>query len=357
MRRYTTGRRMIDAHPLRVLGHAGVVGPLRRSVRDGRVAHAYLISGPPRVGKSTLARWLAGALCCPAPEPPCAACSTCRRVAAGKHPDVETLAPGGPCDEPEHDHDRDGSRDVRICQVRRAERLLSLAPFEAHRRVVVVDPADALNAQSADAFLKTLEEPPAGAVIVLVAAEPAALPETVRSRCRHLALRALPTAEVERLLAAEVGVPAERAALLARLSGGHIGWALAALEDPAFLERRAQQLDRIAELAERGRPERFAYAEELAARFPRARDDVYGILSLWVDWWRDVFRIAAGDGQGIVNVDRRAELEAAARRYDPAAVARFLHALRACRRDLETNVNARLALEHLMLAVPAPLRS
>ena len=90
------------------------------------------------------------------------------------------LAPGGLCDESDHDHTRDASRDVRICQVRRAERLLNLSPFEAQSRVVIIDPLVA-HTEFADAFLKTLEEPPDQAVIILVAGEPWALPETIRS--------------------------------------------------------------------------------------------------------------------------------------------------------------------------------
>lgn len=339
--------------PLRILGHDGVAGPLLRSVREGRAAHAYLISGPPRVGKGTLARVLAAAFCCTETDAPCGACPACRRVTAGAHPDVEVLAPGGLCDESEHDHARDGSRDVRICQVRRAERLLNLAPFEARARAVIIDPADALNAQSADAFLKTLEEPPAQAVIILVATEPGALPDTIRSRCRHVTLRVLPVAEVERLLREERGAEADQAALLGRLSGGQIGWALAALADPAFLDARAEQIDRIAALAEAGRAERFAYAEELAGRFTRSRDDVYGVLSLWTGWWRDLLLARAASERGIVNVDRRQQLAAVAGRFEPAAVARFLRALRECRQDLEANVNPRLALEALMLRLPA----
>ncbi len=344
---------MVDHSRWRILGHDDVVGPLLRSVREGRASHAYLITGPPRVGKGLLARTLAAAFCCTAAGAPCGVCSTCRRIADGKHPDVESLSPGGLCDESDHDHGRDSSRDVRICQVRRAERLLHLTPFESPARVVIIDPADALNAQSADAFLKTLEEPPARAVIVLAAVEPEALPETIRSRCRQVMLRTLPVAELARLLREERIVDPERAELLSRLSGGHIGWALGALDDSGFLEAREQGLDRIAEVGTGGRVERFAYAEELAGRFAKNREDVYNTLSLWAGWWRDLLLAASGVERGIVNIDRRAALGVAAARYEPAALAWFVRAIRECRQDLERNVNPRLALEHLMLRAPA----
>lgn len=339
---------------LRIFGHEATVEPLLRAVRQGRGAHAYLITGPPHVGKGTLARTLAGVYLCPRPNPPCDACSVCRRVAGGKHPDVDLLAPGGPCDESEHDHTRDNARDVRICQVRRAERLLNLAPFEGRTRVVIIDPADALNAQSADAFLKTLEEPPAASVIILTAIDVGVLPETVRSRCRLVTLRALPTAEIGRILEAERDAPPARAALLARLAAGRIGWALAAMDDPAFLEARAARLEGVAALATAGRAARFEHAEKLAGSFSRNREDVYAALSLWTSWWRDVLLIGAGTDDSIVNVDRRDELAAAAERHRPATVVAILRALRECRQDLEANISPRLALDWLMLRLPLP---
>ena len=336
-----------------LLGHDAVVQPLLRSLRAGRGAHAYLIAGPPHVGKGTLARLLATAVCCPEANAPCGVCSACRRIAADKHPDVELLAPGGLCDESDHDHAKDNSRDIRICQVRRAEHLLSLAPFEGERRVIIIDPAEALNAQSADAFLKTLEEPTARSLIILVTSEPWALSETVRSRCRLVSLGAVPTAEVERLLRDERGVPAEQAALLARLSGGQIGRALAAIDDDKALIARRQQVERVEELALASRTDRFAYAEELAGRFSRNRAEVYAILAVWLDWWRDLLLTAAGAPRGVVNIDRREALAEAARLVEPAAALRVLRAVRETRRDLEANVNPRLALDALMLRLPA----
>lgn len=334
-----------------LLGHDDVLIPLLRSVRAGTASHAYLISGPPRVGKATLARVLAAAFCCTAADAPCGQCAACRRVERGAHPDVEVLAPGGVCDESEHDHAKDRSRDVRICQVRRAERLLNLAPFEGRARVIIIDPADALNAQSADAFLKTLEEPPAQAVILLVSAEPWSLPETIRSRCRQVTLRTLPVRRIAGYLRAR-GAADDEATLLARLSGGHIGWALAALEDAAFRDARVTELDQIEALSQAGRVERLAYTEKLAARFARSREEVYTSLALWTSWWRDVLLAASGVTRGIVNVDRQETLTAAAGRYSAPAVLRFLRALRDARRDLEANVNPRLALDAMMLKAP-----
>src|SRR5215472_9213601 len=121
--------------PWGLIGQAHEVEALARSVAEGRHAHAYLFAGPPQSGKGTLARRLAQALNCEAPGAvhgvftPCGVCRACRHVEEGKHPDVEVVAPGGLCGESDHDHRKDNSRDIKICQVRALGSRLSLSPF------------------------------------------------------------------------------------------------------------------------------------------------------------------------------------------------------------------------------------
>ncbi len=347
---------MLEETPLALIGQDPALAPVLAAMRAGGGAHAYLITGPAQAGKSTLARLLAATAVCPEATPPCGRCRACRHVAEGRHPDVETVTQGGLCDERDHDHSVDRSRDIRICQVRRAERYLNLAPLEGRGRVVIIDPADALNTQSADAFLKTLEEPPKRSLILLVCAEPDRLPETLRSRCRSLPLALTPAAEIARFLMRNAGLDATRAELLARLAGGRPGWALAAARDPDFLERRARRLDETAALAGAGRAERLSASEKLAAAFTKDRDEVTISLALWIDWWRDVLLCATGVGHDLGNPDRREEIAETARRVNAAAALRVLHALRQARLDLEANVNARLALDALMLNLPPSTR-
>jgi DNA polymerase-3 subunit delta' len=289
---------------------------------------------------------------------------------------VECMRPGGLCDESEHDHSADAGRDIRICQVRRAERVLGIAPFEGGGRVLILDPAEAMNQQSADAFLKTLEEPPHGAVIVLVSANEGALSETIRSRCRRVALRPLPAVETERALRERFGADSERAQVLTRLFGGSLGRAVAALRDPDFDARRTAMLAIAGQVATADMVERFAAAERLAEAYAkrerpkgdedgespgasppadgkaRMRSDVLATLDAWTEWWRDLLLVTAGAEALVAGADRAPQLREVAARTDASAAAAGLRAVREARRDLDQNVNSRLALEALMLRLP-----
>jgi DNA polymerase-3 subunit delta' len=329
---------------------------LGRALHESRLAHAYLFVGPTQVGKATAARELAMALNCHGEDPPCHRCRQCHQIEIGRHPDVEMVGVGGLCEEPDHrDHRTDGSKDIRICQVRRLERLLSRTPFEGSRRVVIVDPADALNVEAANAFLKTLEEPPASVVLVLVTSREEALPPTVRSRCRRVAFPRMAVADVEQALAERWSAAPEKAHALARLSGGRLGWAVSALEDEGLLSARESVLEDIQRLPGGSLSDRFAYAGRLGYLFPRERESVFAVLDLWQEWWRDLLLAAAGRPELAINLDRLDKLSQEGRQYRLRAVARFLKALTRARRQLQENVNPLLALEVLMLGLPTPV--
>ena len=335
-----------------VVGAAEAVRVLDRMLALDRVPHALLLAGPQGAGKSRVARGLAEALNCQADGArPCGACRSCERIAGGKHADVEVVAPGGLCRVADHDHSR--SRVIGICQVRRLETLAAMQPFEGRRRVFIVDPADALTSEAADAFLKTLEEPPPAVTIVLVSSAPNLLAETVRSRCRTLTVAPLPVPDLAAWLQREHGLDDEAARGLARLCAGRVGRALAAVADGDPLALRRAQAEAVRGLAAAGRAERFAYSERLAGR---AGDpgNAFTALSEWIAWWRDLLLAGAGAEAYLAHSDAAAEVRAEARRYRPADVVRFLAALQSTVELLHQGVNARVALDALMVQVPAP---
>ena len=339
-----------------VVGQEQAIALLRRAVEDaGRLAHAYLFVGPEHVGRATTARQFAQALNCTSEgERPCGECRSCRLIAEDKHPDVELLGVGGVCDESEHrDHAADGSRDIRICQVRRLQRVVSRTPFEARYRVVIIDPADALTQEAANAFLKTLEEPPAQVVLILISAREEALRETVRSRCRRVAFNGVPRQAIESALRERWEAEPEMATRLSRLARGRLGWAVAALQDERLLIDRERTIDDIESLVAAGYNERFTYAADLGARFARDAQRVYSTLAVWREWWQDVLLTAAGQEDLVVTTERLDTLRSQAAQYGVAGAVQALTALTASQRHLEEHAGPTLALEVMLLELPA----
>ncbi|MGG5808459.1 DNA polymerase III subunit delta' [Falsiroseomonas sp. CW058] len=212
-------------------GHAAAAATLEAAARSGRLPHAWLLAGPPGIGKATLAyrfaRWLLsdGAARPPGPAPlhldpgeP-----TFRRIAAGAHADLRVLRPtaeGGV------------KRVIRVEEVRAALRFMAMTPAEGGWRVVLVDGAELLRTEAANALLKTLEEPPPRSVLLLTSAAPDRLLVTIRSRCRRLDLAPLAAAETARVLDTLLpALPAAERQTLARLAEGSPGRAVQLAED------------------------------------------------------------------------------------------------------------------------------
>ncbi|WP_347240740.1 DNA polymerase III subunit gamma/tau [Thermus sp.] len=193
-----------------VVGQEHVKEPLLRAIREGRLAHAYLFSGPRGVGKTTTARLLAMAVGCEAEERPCGACAHCQAVQRGAHPDVVEI---------------DAASNNSVEDVRELRERILLAPLSAPRKVFILDEAHMLSKSAFNALLKTLEEPPPHVLFVFATTEPERMPPTILSRTQHYRFRRLTEEEIasklKRILEG-LGREAEEEALLlvARLADG-----------------------------------------------------------------------------------------------------------------------------------------
>jgi DNA polymerase-3 subunit delta' len=318
-----------------ILGHDWAVALLRQGLGTGRMAHAYLVCGPPHIGKTSLALALAKALNCEEPHPPCGQCRSCLRIAQHKHPDVRLITGDGSADS------------IKIDQIRALQREAVLSPYEGKHRVYVLRGMDRATMEAANCLLKTLEEPPGQVVLILTAVRAEALPPTVVSRCQRIDLRPTSCEVVETALR-DRGVPASQAHLLARLSAGRVGWALGASQDSGMLEKRKHDLDRLVDLLSAGRVERL----DFASRVSRDPGGSRRAIELWLGWWRDMLLLCGAAGGYLINVDRREELESLAGQTTLAEAWAALEALQATAAQLEAHVNARLAWEGLLLKLP-----
>lgn len=194
-----------------LFGHASAEALLLRGLASGQLAHGIIIAGPPGIGKATLAYRFARALL-----PGDAAAN---RIMAGSHADLLVI-------EPEYDEKKEEfAREISVEQARRIPQFLAMTPGEGQWRVVIVDPADALNTNAANAILKILEEPPPQAVLLLVSHNPGRLLPTIRSRCRTLRLAPLSSEDFTAAMR-HIAPETEHLRALSVLSGGSPGVAL-----------------------------------------------------------------------------------------------------------------------------------
>ncbi len=331
-----------------VVGQDRVVSLLKRSLERQAVAHAYLFVGPAQVGKMTLALNLAQALNCEAGEPPCGQCSSCQKIAAAKHADVQIIGLTTSQDSTE----AKSRTEIGIDQIRQMQHAASLPPFEGSYKVFIIDGVEQLSTEAANCLLKTLEEPAGRVIFILLTTNDQLLPATVVSRCQRLELPPPALSEVEAALNRHWGIEPERARLLARLSHRRLGWALSASSDDSLLRQRAEQVQRLIDITGADDEQRFAYAAELAARFSQRRESVQEVLALWRDWWRDLLLVKVGCNQAITNVDLEATLIDHARGYRLAQITAFINSIQAAGEQLRQNANPQLALEVLMLSIP-----
>jgi DNA polymerase-3 subunit delta' len=322
-----------------LLGHEWAVNLLQTHVAQGNLRHAYLFTGPPGVGRRTLAVRLAQAANClqpPSPGEPCLACSSCLQIGRLQHPDlavVEAENVGGT---------------LKVDQVRELQRGLSLAPYTARYRVALLLRFEEAHISAANALLKTLEEPPPKVIILVVASSPEELLPTIVSRCEILRLRPLPVVQVAAGLQARWGIEAGQADLLAHISGGRPGYAVQLYQDQERVLQRNVWLDDHMELLNANRVKRFDYAETLAKDKNQLRDG----LQVWIGLWRDVMLRSAGTDIPATNPDREGEIDRLAAQFGLETARQTILALEKTLKMVDQNVNTRLAAEVLMLDLP-----
>lgn len=310
-----------------ILGQDSSIAVLSRSLATGKIAHAYLFDGIEGCGKKMAALAFVEAIFCGGIDG-CGECRSCRKMDAGQHPDLHLVEPDGAF--------------IKIDQIRELQRELSLRPFEAPIKACIIEAADRLNPAAGNALLKTLEEPPGNALLILLTANSGGILPTVLSRCQQLHFSALPQEIIEALLGVR-GIEPEAARIIASLAGGSMQKALAIGEDTALPERK-RFLESVCALSIYDIAPLFALAEELAGD----KENANRMLELLTTFLRDTLLMQGGSTE-IVNADLLPLLAAHAERLSMEMVMAQLDHIAETRRAIQANVNPRLALEVLFM--------
>lgn len=365
-----------------ILGQPQVRDYLRSTVAGERVSHAYLFTGPAGSNKTMAAYAFAQAIMCPkgAQGPrggECGACDFCRRIMRRKHPDVHYYAP-------------EGATGYLVEQIREIVADTARKPIQAKRKVYILDRVDLLGTAAANAFLKTLEEPPRGVVLVLLARTRESVLPTVLSRCQVVPFRHIPASEAAGILGQNTGATPEVAQIAIQACGGSITKAAEFLQSNERLAFRRKVLDVLASLQHADDWDVLGYASQLVieAKAPldavraaqeaelqenadfltksamrqieqrnkraltaQGAESLRQLTAIVRSWLRDVMAVCAEAEQVVVNVDVRRSIEDAAAATDEARAARALAAAQRCDEALLYNVSPETCIDALLFEV------
>lgn len=337
-----------SANGWRIWGHDHAVTTLQSAVRNG-VRHAYILSGFHHVGKQALAEEFARALVCQQPKAPgipCGDCPACRRVGRGTHPDV-TLYDLERQQQEAGKGSTSKNLSLNIETVRAITSSVSLRPMEASHRVVIVDDVETMQETAQEAFLKTLEEPPPYATIVLLTTDAELLLETIRSRAATIQLQTVLPSAIEEMLRAS-GMEDDAAGTISQAASGRPGWAIRAANDPALLEQRLELQASVISWIQSNQYQRMTEATRLGDAFSKDRASVYARLSVAQTIWR----AAVLRSLDVQEVDESTAPLETASVVPPRDAISALRSVERCMNDLDANVRPRLALQSMVLQWP-----
>ena len=365
-----------------ILGQSQVREFLRASVASERVTHAYLFTGPAGSNKTMAAYALAQALLCPkGPHGPrggeCGACDICRRVKRKKHPDVRYFAP-------------EGAGGYLVDQIRDIAADTVLAPIQADRKIYILDRVDLLGVQAANAFLKTLEEPPSDVVLILLGRTRESVLPTIVSRCQVVPFRFIPPAEAAGIIAQNSGASPELSRVALAACDGSITRAVEFLRSNERRAFRTRVLEVLACLRSADDWDLLGFAGELLALAKAPLDVVRAeqeqeladnadflaksairqiearnkrrltaktleslrqLAAIARSWLRDVAAVCAEAPELVINTDALAGIREAAASTDEARVAAALAAVRRCDEAISYNVSPETCVDALLIEV------
>ncbi len=326
-----------------LLGHETAIQFLQIHSQTENLRHAYLITGAEGVGRETLALAFVKALNCINPPSKgnfCGECQPCRQIEAQAYPDLSILRVA------------EGARELKIEQIRTMQQSLSLAPYQSKYRVVLIPDFQRATMGASNALLKSLEEPPSRAILILTADARESLLETIASRCEVVRLRSMRIYDLAKELQERHTLSDVESRKLAQLSGGRVGMAMHYLRDEDLLEKYHNALDQLEEILAMNLRSRIKYVEKLQRSKGQARETYSFLIATWLTFWRDVLICSEAGEVPLVNLEKEDLIRHTAAGLNLQRVAGILQRHEEALTMLDQYVNSRLILENLLLNYP-----
>jgi len=318
-----------------VVGQQNVIKSIKNALIHKRVAHAYLFCGPDGVGKSIAASLLASTLNCKKRgTDPCGLCPSCIKVHSGNHPDIM--------------HVKIQGLSIHVDDIRKLLTDIKKKPYEDGTKVYIIHESDKMTEGAQNALLKTLEEPPGHAVIILLAKNQYSLLETIVSRCQVLRFRRASEREIGDFLKNKKGTLEKEARLFAALSGGIVGKALALMEDRAARE----DIDRIIELTRELHKGDKLYVLSQTDYFINNKDRIDYILGIMMSWFRDILIYKeCNDNRYLINLDKEDIIIDECKRFTYNSLDNILKCIKNTLDNVKSNANFQLSIENMLLSI------
>ncbi len=319
------------------IGNDSVKRHLQTAILHDRISHAYIISGETGMGKRSLARLFARTLFCEEKSgSPCGKCHACKMTAGNNHPDLITVT-----------HEKPTVLSVN--EIR--EQLVSdvgVKPYYGGRKIYLIPDAEKMNVNSQNAILKTIEEPPAYAILILLTSNREVLLPTITSRCVTLELKPLSDSQLKRYLIADRDLSEKDAAAYAAFAHGNIGKAIRISESEDFAERLERTLDFLRHAGEKSSSELFAFAKAEASE----KEHLEEIVDVMLLWYRDVLvRKVSGKAASLTFIKETEYIDTRAESTGYEELERVFREIGLMKERLRVNASAETGLDMLLLSM------
>lgn len=318
-----------------IIGHEKIILKLQNAIRNNSIAHGYLFEGPKSMGKKKLAMIFAKTLLCKEKGiKPCNKCPSCLKFDSGNHPDFDIINPEG--------------NSIKREQIEQLLHSIRMLPYEGTRRVYVIEDAYKMTQEAQNSFLKTLEEPPEYAVIILITNNSGSLLPTIVSRCQGIKFSYVDNEKIEKLLVNKYGCSREKANFIASFSNGIVGKAVKLIKSEGFRKLRDDIIDTIDDIIYSDKFRIFS----LSQIFVENKENIEDILDLLTIWFRDIMIIKeTGDTRFIINKDKIQLIYKHSNSLSSEKVSDIIENIEKTKEDITSNVNFQLAIEVMLLKI------